>query len=677
MVLAFLLTGDQGQLVGGIFWTLVGWSALLKSAYDRVEVNGGLLIKRLGRRPVRIEFADIREIGFERLHLWGQRNFVIEHFGGTFHLRADMRGMRAAAVALRALCAGRMDEEVKDYVARLPLRIRSEPRAVKIALTAGWSIVGLAILFDLPAAWQGFAVSWAVLVGGLLPILLYPLQARFHADRSRVGLCWLAIPLVLMGYSALVAGFIIGSVMFLRAGMVLLLLTAVLGALILWWRGKRISLVVTAFTAAAVVYLFIGWLRLGWPKPAVAVPYEPLFDFTWSQDARLIGRARVDNTEELIIIEPTGEHRRHKMEGGDLNTIPVNPTGDIYLVKTYDSPRRTMVSELYLFDPESGQLSQIKELPPEMNFWVMSLSGSNPWSPSGDKLVGLRYSSDKNTKTKTMVYHLKEKKSDILSNEFICVRVLWENENTLLGIRVDPRREETFEKEQGRRKIQVGRIHLDRDSVDLLGQYECGDREHVHILDGLAYALIDEPRVKEGKGLFSVEWIPHSVLLNLMTGEEIPLGVREWVSGGGFSWSAASKRLAYIQRDEEGRNRKLVMVEADQGKRIFEKKIKNRENLWAFRFSPPGNTLLYARTRAIGYSGWGLHVGRLEMLDVDTFKVQPLRGLGVITNMIISIARGPSDLPHWSPDGEFVAYQCFALDEGKPRWLIEFINEGG
>jgi len=186
-LLLFLL----GLAVGRTVLDALVCLLLVRSAWNRIEVNGGLLVHRLFRRPLRIPFDLIAHVTLEKGHLFGLRRLRIRFEGRQVVLSAGMRGMSAAGMALETFAGKQVEEKARRYLSRVRLRVREEGPVLKWTMTATWLAIATLAALGWPLLWagHGFSPYFVAAYGATIPAIL--MQANRHGDRSKVGLCWL------------------------------------------------------------------------------------------------------------------------------------------------------------------------------------------------------------------------------------------------------------------------------------------------------------------------------------------------------------------------------------------------------------------------------------------------------------------------------------------------------
>lgn len=682
VLLVWFVMRDCAEVSAQVLLIVLGWVGLWRRAYNRVEIHGGVVIRRLGRCNVSIPFENVLAVRFETGHLFGRRNVVIEHLGGTFLLSHQLRGMRLALIALYALCPERMDPEVWEYQYRLPVRIRRERPALRWALTVGWGGVLLAVLVGVIGSWDGLGAGLELAVGYVAACVLLFFQSLFHADRRRSAFCTWLVSVGIAAPVLLALGLLQGETVFIRWGLIVLLLMPAMGVSLLVFREQPLRVAVIPVALALLAMGFVCLFHGRLPESRLTLQASPAGSFQWLDETRFWGTGF-----DLLGTEPDSSCVSWGSVKGDVRTLPLDEDvlmllperrgGRLYLLAFgtgTGSKRRQTIYRLLRLDTQQERIEEIVSYPARLGPLIWSPRADEVWSPGGNRFVGLYHHGDSQPSS-IAAYDWVREATQVLAQAGWRNYARWEDENTLRLVEVDTIEtatkgsplEEPFE-------IRVSRVHLEENRIEPVGVWTRDAADAITILSSGRHVLIDNGEIKIETGFVSHLYHTRCVLLDLATAKETALG---WRVRTGYaeshSWNPSRGLLAYVASDPKDRRQSLVLFDPEEGV-IAERAFARGDQVDYPCLSPDGTRVAYLRSQIVGWGRCGLQNGRLEIWDIQRGKTFVVQNCGLGGTLFGYTFLGPSSLPQWSPRGHFLAYPDINLMEASADWSIEISN---
>lgn len=248
------------------------WDIAL-NLWQEVRVSGDVHIRRFLRPTLTLPFDAIQDVSLIKGHLFGARQILITHDGGSVIITSKLRNTRCLALALLALAPAALRPEVSDYFQRLTRSIRPEGPWFRRLLTLSWLVALGCLALAFPATWaiRGFS-PWLIAAWPLAALTAW-VQAMRHTDRAKRGACWLALAGLIFSSGTFV-NLTIGNTSYVRGFLILQLAMTAFPLFALWWRGRRSGL-------PAAFVLLAGALAGGWfmIPPVTTVPSGALAYF--------------------------------------------------------------------------------------------------------------------------------------------------------------------------------------------------------------------------------------------------------------------------------------------------------------------------------------------------------------------------------------------------------------
>lgn len=408
-------------LVYLVVWRLLDWwpvatvmmIVMFATLWKRIELKNGLVIHRPFRRQLRIPFDSIENIKLERAHLLGFRRIIVRFSGGRVRLSFRMRGMRAAGLALTIFAGDRVDEGVWRYVSRLKLRIRREAPAFKIAMSVIWIAIAWTAAAGLPWLWPGYGIRPVLVIACIASIIVLVFQALLHCDRSKVGLCWLLVIPTAVAILAMVAGLFLALPDAARTGFLIFNAVIVSALLTVWWRGKRLILVICTLA------LCVGALEIGRrfaPHTRLRITGisrlpGPVTKARWFDDSRglmwIAGHKRAAVLRNARAAEPSAnqtsmmgvlhvlrfdeQETTYPLEGDFFEwDFAFQPHSDeLLLIREWSADLLAMRSKFYRFQPGQSVEPTFGPLPVATWYSRFASRGTATFSPDGRRICAL------------------------------------------------------------------------------------------------------------------------------------------------------------------------------------------------------------------------------------------------------------------------------------------------
>lgn len=663
------------------------------SLWNRVEVNGGMIVRRSFRPSVTIPFDRIERVSFQRGHIVGRRNIVIRCDGKQVLFDTGMRGFRAAGVALEALVGDLVDEDVKRFLRRLRLRIRKEGPAGKTLFTLGWIGLLAALGNGGLSLWQGESIPAYLLVVVVGAIPAIAAQAGWHADRSKIGLCWLAMIGFIAVACFLSGGVIVGVPEIIRFGLLLYVALALTAMLAVWWRKGRLALLGIGVTFCLGAVAANRLLPPFWSGAIYQLGGASGFisDARWmpdnegmiwltspirkedGQDADTAAQLSEENLCSVALhIKRFGEAEKAfplPPDAGDWGLFPSPKPDEILLTRCFFD-RSDMQSELFRFDPAKG-LQRLESVPAKTTMWITAKQGVPVWSPDARYL--LLFMPEDKTQPRGAALDMVTGKLTRFENLLSGNIARWTSEKEFQIVNRRTRKNgKGHSALLTENKILIRHCNAATGEVRLEREYDLPLNKEVCMLHGGQYILV-----------FSKKWFDDETpgftiaVFNTTKGTrvDLPDGLGESFYQA-FAWNCEYKKLVYIGAPADGSDRaRLILADADMGV-CAEAEVASRNDFAAFRFSPDAKHLFYQRFPS--REGFARAFGRAEVWNTETGEVVSLRALGLMGLLAsLTVMSGKVDsLPLWSPDGRYVAYPAWHPGVARTALYIEIADYG-
>lgn len=639
-----LFLGYKDPVVFGIMW--LGLTAIRAYPILRVKagVDHGLILSPLLRPSRRIDWNRITRVRLESGHLFGARRIVIEYDGGKIAMPASAHGMRAAALALRAMRPEIIEPGALEYLLRFHSALVYEPIKRRLLASMGWLWILASYSLVFRVLWDGIGYPNGSI--GLLPVLLIvPYQTRRLPDRPRAAVLNLLITILSFATLATLGASVFGNVYFVRQMVIISMMCMALGLMFTWWRAGRIALLITMFLAAGVFLDFRDkakpeYLENQLTYGVIQLPYS---EFTWldgGESAAYID-ARTTPTPEnpqhtdytLVIAKPGIELRRIALPVGNYWFIPPRPGTRLTLLSM---PANSHLKESTIRTITADDRIDSMTLP----FAVTPLYNSDsPWSPDG------KYIYPGSPGGTSFLVDMSAKKFTTLSQRGLGAHIRWLDANrfktcvfhnsttaTVTSIRI-------FETD-----VRTGISKLSR-------EFQLKRGETPDFLDGLHYALVQH------------------TLIDLETGKRIELPLATLLRDRDYKWEPRSERIAYaadeVGEDSKGNTYFGSLVVFDPTKGIVDQlDFDTPEKIRGIRLSPNGNQLLFNHSSCVNSVPSLMSLMHTEVWDLKTGKRHWLFTHNMISAILLEISAsdlGIAAAPCWSPDGNEVVYPTIDL----------------
>jgi hypothetical protein len=673
-------------LYGSIFTVFL----IAKPLWDRIEVNGGLFVKRLFRRSVTIPFEDISDVVLGRGHLFGARRLIVRFEGGKTAISSKTRGMRVCALALDALAPEALNENVGAYLRRRFRRLRVEgPWFIRLAGAAWLIILGLFLAGAAPL-WHGEGLTWLMAIAWPAALILVFIQGTRHTDRARAGLCWALTISFLLSLGPVAIGLFFGSAFHCRWAATLFALSGGLALSALWWRGRRLTLLAVACLA--------GILAVGsmWAIPS-ELPFEteivgPVLDgrgpyqFQWldgGRGAAMLFLASPDEVEYdrpspipagdreksgtfLWVRFPDGETVTRRLgKSMDWEFAPGREKDELMLCRQFDEdePLRDKVwrSEMFVVD-QGGELRRVETLPRESyDFTFRLLCGEDVWSPDGAYLLTTMPEEGDDYENGFKAVAVETASGNVTAFTALSTwqAMRWIDDRRFESVYIDwPEEETPSASETGSETIVVYEMDATTGASEVLREFALAPGEHARPLLGGRYAMVSP----SGDSHETVA-VSALALMDLSDGRRIdlpPRGTKKF--GWNFNWNPQAQRLVYAAAPAPGEDGASLVVASPEEGVAGRLRLPGRNDFSLFTLSPDGGQVFYVRrslSKAFVVSGlpW------CEVWNVDTgevAKIKPLNPAAAVLSFLMSSGGYvPYDLPSWAPDGRSVVFQDF------------------
>jgi len=472
-ILYLLLKGIFPRIIaaplGILFFVSIIW--------NKIEVNGTLHIRRLFRRSLNIPFEDIKNVVFEKGHLWGKRRLRLNHVNGTLKISYHIRNFRCAAMALDVLCPDAVDPKVSGFIKRLKLRIRKETSKFRWGISIYWIMVLILYLVSFPWIWsmKGISVFFPISLILLFPGLIF--QALRHTDRSKVGICWILTFVSLVYVSLYILAILISfcSQQYMSLGFFFILSFALITV---WWKGKRSRLLLVC-GGALILFLLMKFIPSSTIWKGEIKTIASVDGICWkniiSKDNTLYSlvskEVEGNKFDTNLLITTERDSTIIPLNKGDIgywHVSPMNKPGYVALmyIPTSNSFEgwKQGNSEFYIYNPNTG-LSLISGLPENAYSFPWELNCISP----GDQYIvtPIREITDNeksSCRSMPAFVHLTTKKCITFEGIYIGFLHGWIDENTYEIIRRE------YNEKEKENQYEIWHLNLETGEIKLKGK---------------------------------------------------------------------------------------------------------------------------------------------------------------------------------------------------------------
>jgi hypothetical protein len=251
-----LLFSGRTFLLSVSFIAIIVWIGLFLRMFRRVQIKGGLYVRRFLNKPRIVPFNKITRVRFSLMPLARPRRIVIE----TGEMRAvlDRRshGFTGAALALNAFASDKIDKDVQKYLIKAQPRIcvPVEPPSVRPILTLLWAFVLAGFFIFIGNLWEGIGLSLplaAVFLAAFILMLFQTVLLGETAKKTLSLLLWVAIFLACMKSGS---GCFFGDAARARWASAAACAMFAGAVVLLWWRWSRVVMVGLFIVCAALFF---------------------------------------------------------------------------------------------------------------------------------------------------------------------------------------------------------------------------------------------------------------------------------------------------------------------------------------------------------------------------------------------------------------------------------------
>ena len=631
---------------------------LSASLWNKIEVNGNLRIRRLFRKTRRIAFSDVESVSFEKGHLLGKRRIIIRHRNGREKISSRMRHFRCAALALVALCPESVGVDVRKFIERIKTKSKPQSKWFRAAFTFYWFITLFLSLVVIPPIWKTKGIS---LIFPLCLVLLFPgliLQAVFHTDRSKKGICWILVLLSLI-YSVLmliIAGmYSAQTIIWMSCGFPFIIAVAVTAV---WWKGQRTGLLLL-LAGLIMAFLSLHFLippPLTWEKEVHTLSEVDAMYYAseWSGDSLFsigaLGMSKETKRPALLTASMKQSHQQ-LLPGGDFYYWTLSETNNpdtmhlLYDKETENiESKEPEIAPAYIYNLNTRSFSEIDNLPERLYWGYFLLYHPKVISPGEDFLVTPLVQKgdwEKMSGEPLILSFTNMKTGECIQFEdaFISAYSGWIDNRTFEMMNIDYASTSSV--------ITVTHYHVDKGKKEEKAKHHVNDQITIY---------------KWTKR----EWFPvfyrdenkniSCSLMNKYTGELqkiVPEKLAESVTSS-VSWKPETGCLACLTLTAQG---KQFIVTSNNGKRK-EMKIDAEEQVITFSLSPDGTKIIaatYTSGQFIPFPFVHIRLFDFKRKSVNTVKIlNPYQSFMFRLFNVVVVNDSAQSSFHWKPDSSGV-----------------------
>ena len=645
-ILYLLLKGIFPRIIaaplGILFFVSIIW--------NKIEVNGTLHIRRLFRRSLNIPFEDIKNVVFEKGHLWGKRRLRLNHVNGTLKISYHIRNFRCAAMALDVLCPDAVDPKVSGFIKRLKLRIRKETSKFRWGISIYWIMVLILYLVSFPWIWsmKGISVFFPISLILLFPGLIF--QALRHTDRSKVGICWILTFVSLVYVSLYILAILISfcSQQYMSLGFFFILSFALITV---WWKGKRSRLLLVCGGALILFLLMIfipsSTIWKGEIKTIASIDgifWENLL----SKDNTLYSIVSTDMEKEKhdanLLIATEKESRIIPLPKGEFGNWRVSRMSESESVAIFYTPRlksfeweKQEYSKVYIYNPKDG-LSLLSGFPENAYYISSEIDAFSP----GDNyiitpIMEITDEGKNSWRLKLAFFYLPTRKCVKFEGVYLEGFRGWIDENTyeIIGSK--------YNEEEKENQFEIWHLNLETGEKKLKGKYRLKEDLFISQWAKGAYIPIQTNSKKE------------CAIMNKFTGEITSPIVKDvekiFYSIFKTSWCPEKEYLTCVVSSEN--KKEIVVIAPDRIVKIIP--VSFSEDIKNITISPDGSKIL------VGYKYVkrfmilsNLHFRIIDLVRDNQIEIERLDLLQTLFSFIIELAI--ENYVNWQSDSRSVAY---------------------
>jgi len=671
-------------LLSASFITIYVWIWLFLHMFKRVEIKGGLYVRRFLKKPRLVLFDKITQVRFSLVPLVRPRRIVIETAEKRAVLDRKFHGFPGAAFALDAFASDKTDKDMKKYLMKAPPKIRVpiESSSLRPILTFLWALILMGFFIFVGNLWEGIGFSLPLAVVFLAAFILVLFQALLLGETAKKVLClllWVMIFLACLGSSS---GCFFGDAARARWASSMACAMFIGAVVILWWRWSRVVLVGlfmvcgALFFSSRYVLPSLYWKEL---KPLIfeTTPYSSLeMQIVGSQGPIVwIDRYKKNNSENgtqlLKAAYLNGEIRSVKIEES-LYWWPMTPTPfhEPCLLRTI-SHETTSTYEVHIYNQDISEVKKVLPLPPETNLYGLDSPMYPVWSPDGKYLITRTAEHNETYEYKMQAVNIQNS----ITSEFQAIwsPFRWVDNKTIearLTSKDKTRDDDTASTRP--KSIDIWHIDVEKGSRELLLQRVLSEKEkYKAVFPGLKYALITYYETPLSPDALSEQPPDSCYIMNIETSDTLSVPLpKEWkplYSLGSMGWSEENNALAYASNPENKDEGPRIVVVDVKSRSIKARKFPSNLRIENIRLSPDGKKILFIRS--LENDPLLKLFSRLDLWDLETDEIVPVRSLGVFEFFWEFLS-----YPRWSPDSSWFVYPFIQEKIKGPNLTIEVVK---
>lgn len=679
-----LFFSGRNLLLSVSFIGIIVWIGLFLHMFKRVEIKGGLYVRRFLKNPCLVPFDKITRVRFSLVPLVRPRRIVIETPEKQVVLDRKFHGFPGAALALKAFASDKTDKDMKKYLMEAPPKIRVpiEPSSLRPILTCLWAFVLVGFFIFVGNLWEGIGFSLPLAAVFLAAFILVLFQALLLGETAKKALCFMLWVMIFLACLWSSSGCFFGDAARARWASSMACAMFLGAVVILWWRWSRVVLVGLFMVCGALFFSSRYALPSLYYKELKPLIFETTPDF--SLEMQIVGsqgpiiwidRYKKNNSENgtqlLNAAYLNGEFRSVKIEES-LYWWPIIPTPfhEPCLVRTI-SHETTSTYEVHIYNQDISEVKKVVPLPPETNLYGLDSPMYPVWSPDGKYLITRTAEHNETYEYKMQAVNIQNGSTSEFQSIWSPFR--WVDNRTIearLTSKDKTRDDDTASTRP--KSIDIWHIDVENGSQELVVRRELSDNEdYGTIFPSVKYAFISSYKSHYPSDELHGRPPESCSIMNIKTGEALNVPMpKEWkyvYSLSSMGWSEEQEILTYIATAENQDEGERIIIVDLKSESIRERKFPPNVHIENIALAPDGEKMLFVRS--VENDPLLKLFSRLDLWDLETDEIVPVRSLGVF-----EFFWEFSSYPRWSPDSSWFVYPFIQEKIKGPYLTIEVVK---
>lgn len=653
-------------LLSFAFIAIMVWIDLFLHMFKRVEIKGGLYVRRFLRKPHLVPLDKITRVRFSLVPLVRPRGIVIESPEKRAVINRKFHGFPGAALALHAFSSDKIDADVRQCFMKAERRIcvPVESLSLRPILTLLWALVLAGFFIFIGNLWQGIGLSLPLAAVFLAAFILMLFQVLLHAETAKKAVSLLLVVTILLALLESGSGCFFGDAARARWASAAACAMFAGAVVLLWWRWSRVVLL-GLFLACAALFVSSRYaLPSLYYKELKPLIFERTPDFP--VNTQIVGpegpvvwtdwykeNSSENGTRLFKAAYPDGKFRSVEIEeSGYWQPMTPTPFREPCLLRMI-SHDTTSTCEVHIYNQDISEVKKVIPLPRDTNPYGLDSPMYPVWSPDGKYLITRIVEHNETSEYKMQAVNIQN--ASTASFQEIWSPFRWVDNRTIEG-RLSSR-DETHDDEAAStrpKSIDIWQIDVKNGSQELVVRRELsGDEDYGAVFPGVKYAFISTYKSLDPSDELQGRPPESCSIMNIKTGEALNVPVpKEWTKIYELTsraWSEEKEIFTYIANPENQDEGERIITVDLKSRSIRARKFPPNVRIANIRLSPDGKKILFICSMEKGLL---LKLfSRLDLWDLRTDEIIPVRSLGVFR-----IFLALDSYPRWSPDSSWFVY---------------------